>query len=87
MPLIYSSFDSTKHTTIIRGRLEVWTKETWGEVYGFQVGGTQITGRKEDYTSGEFAGKADPKEDFAIADCKDPGAKAVLAFQSSIWKN
>jgi hypothetical protein len=44
-----------------------------------------LTGRKEDFTSGEFSGKADPKEGFAITDCKDPKARAVLAYLIPIF--
>jgi hypothetical protein len=71
---------SNEYNGTIRGRPEVWTKETWGLVYRFQNGGSGLTGRREDFTSREFSGKANPKEGFAIADCKDPEARAVLAF-------
>jgi hypothetical protein len=76
---------SNEYNGTIRGQPDFWTKEIWGEVYDFRVGGSGTTGRKEDYTPGEFVGKADPKEGFAITDCKDPEARAVLGFLIPIF--
>jgi hypothetical protein len=76
---------SNEFAGTIRGRPELWTKETWAEVYAFRSGGLGLTTRKEDFLSGEFAGKADPKEGHAIADCKDAEARTVLAFLIPIF--
>jgi hypothetical protein len=52
---------SNEYNGTIRGRPEVWPKEIWGAVYRFRNGGSGLTGRKEDFSSGEFSRKADPK--------------------------
>ena len=61
------------HKTL-RAHPEAWTKRTWQKVYGFRLGGSGLTSRKEDFAKDQFAGKIDAKEGYSVADCKDPRA-------------
>ena len=69
----------------IRAHPEAWKKETWRKVYNFRRGGMGLTGRKDDFAKDAFAGKIDAKEGYAVADCKDPRARAVFAFLIPIF--
>ena len=63
-----------------RAHLETWTKRTWQRVYGFRLGGSGLTTRKEEFAKDLFEGKIDAKEGYRLADCKDRRARAILAF-------
>ena len=69
----------------LRAHPKAWTKRTWQKVYGFRLGGSGLTSRKEDFAKDQFAGKIDAKEGYNVADCKDPRARAVLAFLIPIF--
>ena len=64
----------------IRGRNEEWIPEMWGEVYGFEVGGEGMVGRKDDCTRGKFSRNFDGKYGYFIKDCKDERERRMLAF-------
>ena len=54
-----------------RAHPETWTKRTWQRVYGFRLGGSGLTTRKEEFAKDQFAGKINAKEGYRLADCKD----------------
>ena len=59
---------------ILRALPDSWTKKVWKKVYGFRLGGSGLTTRKEEFAKGRFAGKIDAKEGYSVADSKDPRA-------------
>ena len=63
-----------------RAHPETWTKRTWQQVYGFRLGGSGLTTRKEEFAKDLFEGKINAKEGYRLVDCKDHRARAVLAF-------
>ena len=52
--------------------------EKWKEAYGFLVGGKGFASRTDKFIGGKFRNPVNPKDGFAIADCKDARAKRVL---------
>ena len=64
----------------IRARPETWEAGRWREAYGFGTGGEGFASRTDKFIGGKFRNAANPKDGFAIADCKDSRAKRVLEF-------
>jgi hypothetical protein len=71
---------SNEFENSIRAQPVKWTKETWREVYRFGKGGAGLAGRKDEFVKGCFKELPNPKDGFAIEDCKDPRHKRLLAF-------
>ena len=64
----------------VRQALEKWTAKEWRKVYGFERGGEGMASRTDRYIDGMFSGRVNPKDGYAVADCKDPRVKRVLEF-------
>jgi hypothetical protein len=71
---------SNEFENSIRAQPVKWTEETWREVYRFGKGGAGLAGRKDEFVKGCFKELPNPKDGFAIEDCKDPRHKRLLAF-------
>ena len=61
------------------GSVEVDGKE-WHKVYGFRRGGEGMASRTDRFINGMFSGRVNPKDGYAVVDCKDPRVKRVLEF-------
>ena len=70
-----NQFDMTIH-----GHPEMWTAEKWREAYGFDMGGEGFAFKTNKFIRGKFQNLMNPKDEFAVADCKDVRAKRVLGF-------
>ena len=64
----------------MRQALEKWTAKEWRKVYGFGRGGEGMASRTDRYIDGMFSGRVNPKDGYAVVDCKDPRVKRVLEF-------
>jgi hypothetical protein len=71
---------SNEFENSIRAQPVKWTEETWREVYRFGKGGAGLAGRKDEFVKGCFKDLPNPKDGYAIEDCKDPRHKRLLAF-------
>ena len=65
---------------IVRQTPEKWTAKEWKKVYGFGRGGEGMASRTDRFIDGMFSGRINPKDGYAVADCKDPRVKRVLEF-------
>ena len=59
---------------------ERWTVKEWRKVYGFGREGEGMASRTDRFIDGMFSGRVNPKDGYAVADCKDPRVKRVLEF-------
>ena len=57
-----------------------WTAKEWRKVYGFGREGEGMASRTNRFIDGMFSGRVNPKDGYAVADCKDPRVKRVLEF-------
>ena len=64
----------------IRAWPETWDAGRWREAYGFSARGEGFASKTDKFIGGKFRNAANPKDGFAIADCKDSRAKRVLEF-------
>ena len=64
----------------VRQAPEKWTAKEWRKVYGFGRGGEGMASRTDRFIDGMFSGRVNPKDGYAVADCKDPRVKRVLEF-------
>ena len=64
----------------VRQASEKWTAKEWRKVYGFGRGGEGMASRTDRFIDGMFSGRVNPKDGYAVADCKDPRVKRVLEF-------
>ena len=64
----------------VRQAPEKWTAKEWRKVYGFGRGGEGMAFRIDRYIDEMFSGRVNPKDGYAVADCKDPRVKRVLEF-------
>ena len=64
----------------VRQALEKWTAKEWRKVYGFGRGGEGMASRIDWFIDRMFSGCVNPKNGYAVADCKDPRVKRVLEF-------
>ena len=64
----------------VRQALEKWTAKEWRKVYSFGRGGEGMASRTNLFINGMFSGRVNPKDGYAVADCKDPRVKRVLEF-------
>ena len=56
-----------------------WTAKEWRKD-GFGRRGEGMASRTDQYIDGMFSGHVNPKDGYAVADCKDPRVKRVLEF-------
>ena len=59
---------------------EKWIAKEWRKVYGFGRRGEVMASRTYRFIDGMFSGHVNPKDGYAVADCKDPRIKRVLEF-------
>ena len=59
---------------------EKWTAKEWRKVYNFERGGEGMASRTDRFIDGMFSGKVNPKDEYAVADCRDPRVRRVLEF-------
>ena len=59
---------------------EKWTVKEWRKVYGFERGGEGMASRTDRFIDGMFSGRVNPKDGYAVADCRDPRVRRVLEF-------
>ena len=71
--------DNRWHGTM-RQALEKWTVKKWRKVYGFAKEGEGMASRTDRFIDGKFSTWVNPKDGFAIADCKEARARRVLEF-------
>ena len=71
--------DNRWHGTM-RQAPEKWTAKEWRKVYGFERGGEGMASRTDRFIDGMFSGRVNPKDGYAVVDCKDPRVKRVLEF-------
>ena len=57
-----------------------WTAKEWRKVYDFGRGGEGMASQTDRFIDGMFSGCVNPKDGYAVADCKDPRVKRVLEF-------
>ena len=71
--------DNCWHGTV-RQAPEKWTAKEWRKVYGFGRGGEGMASQMDRFIDGMFSGHVNPKDGYAVVDCKDPRVKRVLEF-------
>ena len=71
--------DNRWHGTV-RQAPEKWTAKEWRKVYSFGRGGEGMASRTDRFIDRMFSGRVNPKDGYAVVDCKDPRAKRVLEF-------
>ena len=64
----------------VRQAPEKWTAKEWRKVYGFGRGREGMASRTDRFIDRMFSGRVNPKDGYAVADCKDPRVKRVLEF-------
>ena len=64
----------------VRQAPEKWTAKEWRKVYNFERGGEGMASRTDRFIDGMFSGKVNPKDGYAVADCRDPRVRRLLEF-------
>ena len=64
----------------VRQASEKWTAKGWRKVYGFGRGGEGMASQTDRFIDGMFSDRVNPKDGYAVVDCKDPRVKRVLEF-------
>ena len=64
----------------VRQAPERWTTKEWRKVYGFGREGEGMASQTDRFIDEMFSGRVNPKDEYAVADCKDPRVKRVLEF-------
>ena len=76
---LLSDKDNRWHGTV-RQAPKKWTAKEWHKVYSFGRGGEGMASWTDRFIDGMFSGRVNPKDGYAVVDCKDPRAKRVLEF-------
>ena len=76
---LLSDKDNRWHETVPQAP-EKWTAKEWRKVYGFAKKGEGMASRTDRFIDGKFSGQVNPKDRYAIADCKEAKARRVLEF-------
>ena len=71
--------DNRWHETL-RQAPEKWTAKEWRKVYGFAKEGEGMASRTNRFIDGKFSARVNPKDGFAVADCKEARTRRVLEF-------
>ena len=79
MSELISDKDNWWHGTV-RQASKKWTAKEWQKVYGFAKEGEGMASRIDRFIDGKFSARANPKDRFAVADCKEARARRVLEF-------
>ena len=64
----------------VRQAPEKWTAKEWRKVYNFGRGGEGMASWTDRFIDGMFSGKVNPKDRYAVADCRDSRVRRVLEF-------
>ena len=65
---------------IVRQALEKWMAKEWRKVYGFAKEGEEMASRTDQFIDSKFSARINPKDGFAVADCKEARARRILEF-------
>ena len=71
--------DNRWHRTM-RQALEKRMEKEWRKVYGFAKEGEGMASRTDQFIDGKFSGRVNPRNGYAVVDCKEPRARRVLEF-------
>ena len=71
--------DNRWHGTVLQAP-EKWTAKEWRKVYGFAREGEGMASWTDWFIDGKFSGRVNPKDGYAVVDCKEPRARRVLEF-------
>ena len=71
--------DNCWHGTV-RQAPEKWTAKELRKVYGFRRGREGMASWTDRFIDGMFSGRVNPKDGYAVVDCKEPRARKVLEF-------
>ena len=71
--------DNWWHGTVCQAS-EKWTAKEWRKVYGFAREGEGMASRTDRFIDGKFSRRVNPKDGYAVVDCKEPRARRVLEF-------
>ena len=71
--------DNRWHGTV-RQAPEKWIAKEWCKVYDFGRGGEGMASRTNRFIDGMFSDRINPKDGYAVVDCKDLRAKRVFEF-------
>ena len=71
--------DNRWHGTM-RQAPEKWTAKEWWKVYGFAREGKGMASWTDRFIDGKFSKRVNPKDGYAVVDCKEPRARKVLEF-------
>ena len=71
--------DNRWHGTVGQAS-EKWTTKEWRKVYGFSREGEGMASRTDRFIDSKFFGRLNPKDRYAIVDCKEPRARKELEF-------
>ena len=74
-PECLNIFDGT-----VRDRPQLWTADLWREIYEFPSGGAGLANRLDSYIGGRFIHQVDPKDGYAVGDCRNARQRRVLEF-------
>ena len=72
--------DNRWHGTVCQGP-EKWTAKEWRKVYGFAREGEGMVSWTDRFIDGKFSGRVNPKDRYAVVECKEPRARRVLEYQ------
>ena len=72
--------DNEWHRTM-RQAPKKWMAKEWRKVYGFAKEGGGMASRTDRFIDGKFSGWVNPKDGYAVVDCKKPRTRRVLEFQ------
>ena len=64
----------------VRQALEKWSAKEWRKVYRFAREGEGMASRTDRFIDDKFSKWVNPKDGYAVVDCKEPRARKVLEF-------
>ena len=65
---------------IVRQALKKWNAKEWRKIYGFAQEGEGMASRIDRFIDGKFSRRVNPKDGYAVVDCKEPKTRKVLEF-------
>ncbi|MGH3053684.1 MAG: hypothetical protein ACRDL7_01740, partial [Gaiellaceae bacterium] len=69
----------------IRAQPDIWTLDTWRQVYNLDKGSEGMATKADVYTKSRFARKPHKKDGYRVKDCIDRRERRVLAFLTPIF--
>ena len=76
---LMSDKDNRWHRTVLQTS-EKWMAKEWWKVYGFAREGEGMASRMDWFIDGKFSAGVNPKDGFAVAECKEARARRELEF-------